>query len=244
MKNFLWTACSESLPTKLNLWKRKVLCNAWCERCEEEVENIGHAVWHCVVNSQVWAREEWTHRFNDNLGTFSDLATKILKEELDEVAGRFAIISWLLWPEQNKFWLSPSTSPSLSKDTHSRAIALWQEFLLENTPSESLKNPRPATSWSPPTLGLYKENFDGAVFQDTHEARLGVIIRDSNGLIIASLAQKILYPRSVEMVEALATRCAVTFAIEIGTWKIEIEGDSEKIIKAINQKDPIVTSHH
>ncbi len=45
------------------------------------------------------------------------------------------------------------------------------------------------------------------------------------------------------MVEALAARRAMTFAIEIGTWKIEIEGDSEKIIKAINQKDPLFTPY-
>ena len=65
---------------------------------------------------------------------------------------------------------------------------------------------------------------------------MGVIIRDSNGLIIASLAQKIPYPGSVELVEALAARRAVTFAFEIGTWKTEFEGDSKKIIKAIIRK--------
>jgi hypothetical protein len=61
------------------------------------------------------------------------------------------------------------------------------------------------------------------------------------GLIIAALAQKIPYPGSVELVEALAARRAVDFALEIGTWKIEIEGDSELIIKAINRQAPIFT---
>jgi ribonuclease HI len=205
------------------------------------VEDTSHSIWHCGVNTQVWAREDWSHRFKGNQGTFGDLAMKILMDEPDEVSGRFATIAWSLWHERNKFRLTPYTS--LPEDTHSRAIALWLEFLAENTPAETRKTPSPAIPWSPPPLGLYKANFDGAVFQDSHEAGLGVIIRDSNGLIIASLAQKIPFPGSVVMVEALAARRAVTFAIEVGTWKIELEGDSEQIIKAINQEDPIFTPY-
>ena len=72
---------------------------------------------------------------------------------------------------------------------------------------------------------------------------LGVFVRDSNGLIIASLVQKISYPGSVEMVKTLATRRAVILTTEIGTWKIEVEGDSEKIIKAINQWGPDFTPY-
>ncbi|GMY05131.1 putative ribonuclease h protein [Fagus crenata] len=162
-------------------------------------------------------------------------------EESGEVSARFAMISWMLWHERNKSRISPSTSSPA--DTHSRAIALWQEFLLETTLPKSNRTPRTVIPWSPPPLGLYKTNFDGAVFQDTQEAGIGVIIRDSNGLIIASLAQKIPYPGSVELVEALAARRAVTFAFEIGAWKTEFEGDSEKIIKAIIRKEPILTPY-
>uniref|UniRef100_A0A2N9GJZ4 RNase H type-1 domain-containing protein n=1 Tax=Fagus sylvatica TaxID=28930 RepID=A0A2N9GJZ4_FAGSY len=106
---------------------------------------------------QVWAREDWSHRFKGNQETFGDLAMKILMDEPDERPKR-------------------------------------------------------------------------------------CLIRDPN-LIIASLVQKIPFPGSVVMVEALAARRAVTFAIEVGTWKIELEGDSEQIIKAINQEDPIFTPY-
>ena len=137
---------------------------------------------------------------------FGDLAMKILMDEPDEVSGRFATIAWSLWHERNKFRLTPYSS--LPDDTHPRAVALWLEFLAENTPIETHKSPSPTTPWSPPPFGLYKVNFDGAVFQDSHEAGLGVIIRDPNGLIIASLVQKIPFPGSVVMVEALAARRA------------------------------------
>lgn len=41
-----------------------------------------------------------------------------------------------------------------------------------------------------PLPGMYKTNFDGAVFEDSGEAKIGVIIRNSRGEIMASLAKK------------------------------------------------------
>ena len=48
--------------------------------------------------------------------------------------------------------------------------------------------------WKPPTYGLYKINFDGALFADQACASLGVVIRDSEGQIIGALSQKVRHP--------------------------------------------------
>ena len=90
--------------------------------------------------------------------------------------------------------------------------------------------PRMEVRWKPPGAGLFKINFDGAVFMDRSLAGLGIIIRDESGLIIAALSQKIPLPSSVELVEALAARCALIFAQEISIFKAEVEGDSLKVI--------------
>ncbi len=79
----------------------------------------------------------------------------------------------------------------------------------------------------------YKINFDGAVFRDRGEAGLGVVIRDVNGLPMAALVQKLKYPHSVEAVEAIATRTAVQFALDIRIQEGEVEGDSETIVNAL-----------
>ena len=42
---FLWQACNNVLPTKENLFKRKITNNPLCPVCLMEVEMIGHAVW-------------------------------------------------------------------------------------------------------------------------------------------------------------------------------------------------------
>ena len=46
----------------------------------------------------------------------------------------------------------------------------------------------------PPSSPLIKVNFDGAIFKETGNARIGVIIRDSQGPVIESVTKKNLPP--------------------------------------------------
>ena len=92
--------------------------------------------------------------------------------------------------------------------------------------------------WKPPSAGLFKINFDGAVFMDRSLVGLGIVIRDESGLIIVALSQKIPLPSSMELVEALAARRALIFAQEISIFKAEVEGDSLKVIQALNNPKP------
>ena len=44
--------------------------------------------------------------------------------------------------------------------------------------------------WKPPTIGELKANFDGAVFVNTGEAGIGVVIRNEFGEVMAALSEK------------------------------------------------------
>ena len=68
-------------------------------------------------------------------------------------------------------------------------------------------------------LNLYKYIYIyicGAIFQGNAEAGLGAIIRKDYGLVMAALTQVIPLPISVEIVEVLAARRALIFALELG----------------------------
>lgn len=47
---------------------------------------------------------------------------------------------------------------------------------------------RPSARWSPPLVGWYKTNFDAMIFKEEDRAGVGVVIRDTNGLVMASLS--------------------------------------------------------
>lgn len=51
-----------------------------------------------------------------------------------------------------------------------------------------LSSPR---KWSPPASGSFKTNFDGAMFDESNEAGLGVVIRNFEGVVMANMLEKI-----------------------------------------------------
>ena len=62
---------------------------------------------------------------------------------------------------------------------------------------------------------------------------LGIVIRDSFGRVIGSLAERVPLPSSAAMVEALACRRALLFAKELCIFEAVVEGDAELIIRAL-----------
>ena len=98
------------------------------------------------------------------------------------------------------------------KEVGERAIGLVREFF-EACKSEAVPRvPAIPMCWFRPPDGLYKVNFDAALFENSGCASIGVAIRDSNGAIIATLSQRIPLPFLVEMAEAMAARRAILFA--------------------------------
>ena len=86
-------------------------------------------------------------------------------------------------------------------------------------------------------------NYDGAVFSQQGKAGLGVIIRNHEGVVMASMVQQIPLPTTVAQVEALAVRRATEFALEIGITTAILEGDSETIVKELMEPNPSLALH-
>nr|POE83174.1 hypothetical protein CFP56_73043 [Quercus suber] len=88
-------------------------------------------------------------------------------------------------------------------------------------------------------------NLDGAVFKETNEAGIGVVIQNDKGEILAALSENIVMPSSVVMVEILATQRVVQFALEIDILHSIFEGDSKIVFKAMTlDVDPFSSIGH
>lgn len=55
VKVFQWKVANEALPTKKNIYARKVIDSGMCPICELVEESTSHALWTCNVMSDVWA---------------------------------------------------------------------------------------------------------------------------------------------------------------------------------------------
>ena len=89
---------------------------------------------------------------------------------------------------------------------------------------------------------ILKINFDGAVFHETDEARLGVVVRDHEGRVMASMFEKIRLPSSSDEAEAMETVRAISFTLELHLPFVIVEGDSELIISALRREEESFSS--
>jgi hypothetical protein len=116
-----------------------------------------------------------------------------------------------------------------------RSSWYWTSHLVQGGGGDVVIPQVMVVAWEPPPRGCLKVNYDGAVFVETNEGGIGVVIRDDQGLPMISLSQKIPYLGSSIMMEVLALRRALLLAIEMGFQSVILEGDSEIAVKAVTR---------
>lgn len=89
------------------------------------------------------------------------------------------------------------------------------------------------SQWLPPPTDCSRVNFDGATFPKLGKAGLGVVIRNWQGNVVASLSEQAPLPFSPDIVEAMAAARAISFARELGIKPFILEGDSEVVINTL-----------
>ena len=57
IKNLMWRACRNSLPTKENLMRQTVIDCPTCDRCKQVLESTLHAMWSCHELEVVWEND-------------------------------------------------------------------------------------------------------------------------------------------------------------------------------------------
>ena len=98
-------------------------------------------------------------------------------------------------------------------------------------------NGRGGSRWTAPPNGFVKINFDGANAESSRMSGVRVVIQDSEGVVLASCAEKLNQPFKAEDMEALAALKALSFAHELGFQNIVLEGDALNLIQALKAQE-------
>ena len=227
VKHLVWRACKDSLPIKANLVRRKIITIGTCDSCKMHQKHAIHALLHYPDLKPLWCtRPEWNHGTLHVCSSFIDVFDFIFSGNKEPEL--FAAVIWALWNRRNNLRLGKL---ALTLD---KVLEFAQEWLTRSeTTNERSSHPRghATTHWTAPDANGLKINFDGTIFADRDCAGIGALIRNDAGLIMASLTQQIPLPTFVIEVEALATRRALEFALELGFDDITLEGDSELLIR-------------
>ncbi|XP_075636673.1 uncharacterized protein LOC142608901 [Castanea sativa] len=125
----------------------------------------------------------------------------------------------------------PSCSPHLLATSAKERLAEFISAQLAHNPSPPWRIVR----WQPPPQGMIKINFDGSTSAKDQASSIGVVLRDENGSVLASLAQQLPQLYTPLIIEAKAALRALQFAAELGFNQVILEGDCQVLIKALKE---------
>ena len=97
--------------------------------------------------------------------------------------------------------------------------------------------------WKPPPSSTFKINFDGAIFPMEKKSSIGVVIRDSRGLVIASCSKVVHQVLGASEVEAMAATWALSFAADVGVNWAVLEGDSLDVITGLRENRMVLVPY-
>ncbi|XVE96110.1 hypothetical protein REPUB_Repub02eG0193000 [Reevesia pubescens] len=128
------------------------------------------------------------------------------------------MIAWSIWEARND--LLHNSHQRALKDILYSATSILNEFLKANILCRNVNSEVQNDQWFPPQVGLAKVNFDVVVFYDLNVVRIGVAIRDAKGEVLALLSCLKHVPTDPYIVECVALKEAISFALEIGIERL------------------------
>lgn len=234
-RHFGWRACRESLPTKSNLMKRKVLTEDACEVCGEASETTGHVLWSCPKAQEAWTCSKLVMIPDNAVGTsFLDLMWQLLMVEDigDESAAKVLTIAWALWHNRNEMRNGGARKSGQMVVHWAREnLAEYAAAMEMSTQNELVVGHN--VLWTPPRAGSVKINVDGATFAKQKNTGVGVLIRDDKGQLRAALTRKFRASLDAVGIEAKAMETGLLFAKDRGFTDVTLEGDSLILINAL-----------
>lgn len=145
----------------------------------------------------------------------------------------FCMVLWSIWLDRNSRVIEGMiTKP---EDVATRAGRLLGEFLSCNSldgiiaPSTQPVNKR----WQPPSCGIIKINVDVAVCEGTYFIGIGVVVRDDSGVVLGTMARRMIGSFTPHIAACMAVREGVWFARARGFLRWVVETDAINIACAV-----------
>ncbi|XP_062157888.1 uncharacterized protein LOC133865460 [Alnus glutinosa] len=240
---FIWRACNDILPTKINLYRRKIVIDQLCPMCNSEAESNGHVLWRCDSAKAVWGScrgpiQKTSVEAEEFFDIFAFLCDRLEDKDLE----LFASVAYKVWARRNMVVFGGAVLPPsiLIRE----ATKIVEEFRKSREATSAL-GPRGQIShdrWLRPAVNSIKFNWDAALDDRKKIMGMGIIARDHHGDVKAAMCDVIPYIRDPSVAEAIAARRAVQFAHNMGVQSMELEGDAREIILALRSSAEVDSS--
>ncbi|KAK9008338.1 hypothetical protein V6N11_075236 [Hibiscus sabdariffa] len=200
IKIFFWRFSNNLIPTLVNLSNQRMNVNTSCNFCNLEVESVEHLSHSCPFVQQIlYSLGIEPPIFNQEQSWLEWLAGFFIKLSL--LQRKLLTISyWAIWFMRNQ---------KMHEDLQENVRQTVNFISLQLTEFEALgakSNPHAMTSyrWSPPRPGIIKVNFDASVDAAHNSSVAGIILRNSEGPVMAIDTFSFSFVPNAETAEAKA----------------------------------------
>jgi hypothetical protein len=244
MKIFVCRANGNILPTKSNLFSKRVVDSKTCPCCLIEDEDVIHAFWISPTAQDIWGCGPRIFQKSSFMATSFQQLFKYFSDRLcNEDLMLMAFLLQRIWFKINRIvfdkkWINPSTVAQQAK----AGLDVFQasNFSLPSREAE-VKVVGSPKGWQPPFPDPIKINWDASINKTLGCIGIGVVARDYVGKVLrakCSYRKHSLVPDVAKMIAALD---AVMFCREAGFWDFIKEGDALKVAKEINSNPPYLS---
>ncbi|XP_035547261.1 uncharacterized protein LOC118348858 [Juglans regia] len=236
----IWKALHNILPTKLNLYKKKVINDPRCPICLQGEESVVHVLWTCPASSDVWAEkgssfQKWNSKGEDFVELWLKMVEGLPQSELE----RGVAIMHSIWIRRNK-WVFDNCFSSPFSVMRKAQVCLdeFQEAQRESiSDGRKMGKSQQRRPWQKPEELSVKVNFDAALDLNKKLMGAGVVIRDWRGDVLVSLCAQFKHVSSPFIAECKALGRAVELCKELGFYNVWFEGDAKRVVDGVNKEE-------
>jgi ribonuclease HI len=237
---FLWKACSNILPTKINLHKRGIVEDSLCPICKQEDESVEHILWTCESARDVWAEcnsklQKCATMEVSFANLFMELVDKLDADEMQKVA----VIARLIWSRRNNVVFGGDfMSPKHILEAASSQLENFSKAEAGRRMRSTVRPVPEVVQWNKPNPGWIKLNWDAAIDSGNQKMGIGIIARDHTGSVLAAVCASRPHVTEPTTAEAIAAWKLADICSSLGFARVVLEGDSLEVVKALQTEGP------
>jgi hypothetical protein len=153
----------------------------------------------------------------------------------------FIVIARRIWLRRNAFLHEALfTHPNVVMANAQAALQDYQNAQEQVVPFqiEGVEGMEGQGKWTKPPLGWFKANWDTAIAKHTGQVKMGFVIQNHNGDMLAARNYTHLGYVEPTSIEAMATMVAIQLARDMGLMQVQLEGDAKVVIDVVLSSTP------
>ncbi|KAM6583925.1 hypothetical protein CsatB_010927 [Cannabis sativa] len=236
IKNLMWRAGSNCLPTLSQLASKRVPVNTRCPLCEEMDETISHILLTCRVVKLAWERVGIGTMVVAAGSVFMDWCRLVFTPLTAEKQELAAALCWAIWGARNDVvWQGKPFSISTIIVSAKGYLDQWK--FAQKTQIESLwsnlQDCDGMERWIKPQGNSIKINVDAAIFERQNRFGSAMVVRDNNGLLIEGRTKLHNGNIAPTTAEALSFREALSWLKDQNYTSAWVETDCLLVVQAL-----------